>query len=527
MNAKDLPERVLESADGLSAWLGEAGAPWQLAFTEWTQADAHRWRAVLARSATLGCALLADRGVDPMLHQLVEARLQRRVRWVTCDALAVTGWLGRGEQDFRASSLIDVGFEGATVAEAAVELNALHLSEQTSPIVRLLDSTLYDALKDGVSDVHFECTARGLVVRYRVDGVMQHVRSIDGTAVAEQLVSRLKVMAELDIGERRLPQDGRFKLRSHGRDVDFRLSVMPSVFGEDAVIRVLDRAKLDQKAGQLTLDALGFDAGTRQTIRTMALQPHGMLLVTGPTGSGKTTTLYAAIGEINNGNDKIVTIEDPVEYQLPGVVQIPVNEKKGLTFARGLRSILRHDPDRVMVGEIRDAETAQIAVQAALTGHLVFSTVHANNALDVIGRFMHMGLDLYNVVSALNGVLAQRLVRINCPHCLRPEPLGDRELAALGQLMQGAGSNLAELRPARGEGCGHCRGTGFKGRMAVAELLPMNDELRDLIVARAPMSRLKECARSLGMRPLREQALLRVCRGETTLEEVDRVTSAP
>ena len=303
-----------------------------------------------------------------------------------------------------------------------------------------------------------------MLIRLRLDGTMQEVRRIDGIATAEQLVSRLKVMAELDIGERRLPQDGRFKLRMRGREIDFRLSIMPSVFGEDAVVRILDRAQVEQQ-GQLTLDALGFDAELRASIRALTRQPYGMMLVTGPTGSGKTTTLYAAISEINDGRDKIITIEDPVEYQLAGVVQIPVNDKKGLTFARGLRSVLRHDPDRVMVGEIRDAETAQIAVQAALTGHLVFSTVHANGAFDVLGRFMHMGLDLHNVVSALNGVVAQRLVRLNCAHCVRPFIATDETLARCGIERRDAG----EL--ARGHGCAQCRGTGYKGRRAIAELL--------------------------------------------------------
>jgi general secretion pathway protein E len=289
---------------------------------------------------------------------------------------------------------------------------------------------------------------------------------------------------------------------------------MPSVFGEDAVVRVLDRAAIAE-SGALTLDSLGFDADERAAVRHQARQPHGMLLVTGPTGSGKTTTLYATLAEIHTGTDKIITIEDPVEYQLAGVVQIPVNEKKGLTFSRGLRSILRHDPDRVMVGEIRDAETAQIAVQAALTGHLVFSTVHANNAFDVIGRFMHMGLDLYNVVSALNAVLAQRLVRLTCKHCARPFTPDAATLARHGNP---AGVFL------KGEGCGHCRGTGYKGRRAVAELLKLDDGLRDLIAARAPMSQIKEAARARGMKPLRAVALAAVCRGETTFEELERVT---
>jgi general secretion pathway protein E len=328
--------------------------------------------------------------------------------------------------------------------------------------------------------------------------------------------SRLKVMAELDIGARRLPQDGRFKLRAQGRDVDFRLSIMPSVHGEDAVVRVLDRAAVEQGQGSLTLASLGFDEARCQQIRQLARMPHGMLLVTGPTGSGKTTTLYAAITEIHEGSEKFITIEDPVEYELQGVVQIPVNERKGLTFARGLRSILRHDPDRVLVGEIRDAETAQIAVQAALTGHLVFSTVHANHAFDVIGRFMHMGLDLYNVVSALNAVLAQRLLRRLCSHCAVPEqPQGPALLALGGE----------PHRLHRAVGCPHCRHTGYKGRLAVAEVLVLDDELRDLIAARAPMQRIKQAARDRGMQRLSAAALALVRQGSTSFEELQRVVS--
>ena len=490
--------------------------PWHLDFELWPQAQAQRWRAVLAVGADGRKMLLAERELDAMLLQSIESRLQTPVRWLRCEAAAVTHWLGAGEADFRALSDVEEAISDGDAGAGTEELSALNMSEQASPVVRLLNATLYDALQDGASDVHIECTVRGALIRFRVDGVMAAVRTVDGAAVAEQLVSRLKVMAELDIGERRLPQDGRFKLRAQGRDIDFRLSVMPSVFGEDAVVRVLDRAAI-AKAGALTLDSLGFDADERAAVRHQARQPHGMLLVTGPTGSGKTTTLYATLAEIHTGTDKIITIEDPVEYQLAGVVQIPVNEKKGLTFSRGLRSILRHDPDRVMVGEIRDAETAQIAVQAALTGHLVFSTVHANNAFDVIGRFMHMGLDLYNVVSSLNAVLAQRLVRITCTQCARPFTPEPATLLKHG-IQPGEGTFL------KGEGCGHCRGTGYKGRRAVAELLKLDDGLRDLIAARAPMSQIKEAARARGMRPLRAVALAAVCRGETTFEELERVT---
>jgi general secretion pathway protein E len=500
----------------LLACLGDSG--WQLDFARWSQSDAMHWRVVLAAHPGGALALLADRDAERPLHERIEATLHAPARWVACESAELDELLGAGSADYRALAQIADGFAPAADEAVTAELSPLQLAQQAHPVVRLLDSTLYDALQDGVSDIHFETTARGLAIRYRIDGVMLPVRDAEGTALAEQLVSRLKVMAELDIGERRLPQDGRFKLRVQGREIDFRLSIMPSVFGEDAVIRVLDRAQVEQSHGALTLDALGFEAGMRESIRTLARQPHGMLLVTGPTGSGKTTTLYAAINEINDGRDKIITIEDPVEYQLRGVVQIPVNEKKGLTFARGLRSVLRHDPDRVMVGEIRDAETAQIAVQAALTGHLVFSTVHANTAFDVIGRFMHMGLDLYNVVSALNGVLAQRLVRMTCTHCRTPF-IPPREL--LQRLSLETGHTFA-----RGIGCGHCRGTGYRGRRAIAELLLLDDELRDLIAERAPMGRIKDAARSRGLRTLRDAALAAVCRGDTTFEELDRVTLA-
>ena len=503
----------------LAKWLPADGAPWRTCFERWPQAEAQRWRAVLAESVQGSYALLADQAPDALLRQRLERQLQRSVRWVVCGATAVDGWLGAGAVGFRALAQIDDGFEHRGSGNQATELSALHLAEQSSPLVRLLDSTLYDALQDGASDIHIECTAQGLRIKYRIDGVMLGIRDVDGTAVAEQIVSRLKVMAELDIGERRLPQDGRFKLRMNGRDIDFRLSIMPSVHGEDAVVRVLDRAQVAQQ-GQLTLDSLGFAAEARDAIRRLARQPYGMLLITGPTGSGKTTTLYAAISEVNSGRDKIITIEDPVEYELAGVVQIPVNEKKGLSFARGLRSVLRHDPDRVMVGEIRDAETAQIAVQAALTGHMVFSTVHANNAFDVVGRFMHMGLDLYNVLTALNGVVAQRLMRVNCKHCAQSVEPSRELLNRLGVQTSSAHRFRA------GAGCASCRGTGYKGRQAVAELLILDDELRDLIASRAPMGSVKQFARERGMQTLRGAAAAFVCQGFSTLEELERVTLA-
>jgi len=343
---------------------------------------------------------------------------------------------------------------------------------------------------------------------------------VQGVETAEQAISRIKILAELDIAERRVPQDGRFKVAIKGREVDFRVSIMPSIFGEDAVLRILDKQSLSDELKGLRLDVLGYGGEVLAQLRKLAAEPYGMLLVTGPTGSGKTTTLYAMISESNKGIDKIITIEDPVEYQLPGVLQIPVNEKKGLTFARGLRSILRHDPDKIMVGEVRDPETAEIAVQAALTGHLVYTTVHANNVFDVIGRFIHMGIDPYSLTSAVNGVLAQRLVRLVCPHCAEEEKPGKEELGI-------SGINEADAqgyRFRRGRGCGQCRGSGYKGRKAVSELLLLNDEIREVIVAREPIRKLKEVARRSGTRFLREAALDLVRLGETTLEEVNRVT---
>jgi general secretion pathway protein E len=400
------------------------------------------------------------------------------------------------------------------------ELSFRTITEESSPVVKLVRSTLYDALKSGASDVHLESVATGLAIKYRIDGVLNAVGFLEGAALAEQVISRVKVMSELDIAERRVPQDGRFKAAVRGREIDFRVSIMPSIFGEDAVLRVLDKQSLSDELAGLRLENLGFDAASLAAIRRFANEPYGMLLVTGPTGSGKTTTLYATISEINNGRDKIVTIEDPVEYQLPGVLQIPVNERKGLTFARGLRSILRHDPDRILVGEIRDAETAQIAIQAALTGHLVFTTVHANNVFDVLGRFTHMAVDPYAFVSALNGIVAQRLVRKNCPHCAVAEPPSP-------ELQRESGLDPADpvgFDFRSGKGCGHCRGTGYKGRKAIAEVLLLTDELREMIVARAPIRALKEAARASGTRFLREAAVECVRRGETDLREINRVT---
>ena len=447
---------------------------------------------------------------------------QERIRQPLLPCLAhlqdIAAFLSSQEENLRAMDGLVATGSGGDVLPGGEDLSLRSISGDTSPVVKAVNSTLYDALKAEASDIHLECVPGAILIKYRVDGVLTYVGSVQGRDMAEQIISRVKVMAELDIAERRVPQDGRFKVLVAGREIDFRVSIMPSIHGEDAVLRILDKQHLSESASGLSLESLGFDAPTKAMVRKLSREPYGMLLVTGPTGSGKTTTLYASIGEINTGRDKIVTIEDPVEYQLPGVLQIPVNEKKGLTFARGLRSILRHDPDKIMVGEIRDGETAQIAVQAALTGHLVFTTVHANNVFDVIGRFMHMGVDPYNLVSALNAVLAQRLLRLNCVSCsvdVHPDA---------AQLVDSGIVDATGYHFRAGKGCGHCRGTGYRGRKAVAEMLILNDEIRELILAREPLRRVKDAARRNGTRSLRDAGLALVASGETSLEELNRVT---
>jgi len=394
------------------------------------------------------------------------------------------------------------------------------LTDDASPIIRLIDSTLFDALNKRASDIHIETNLEGVVIKYRVDGVLfRATEPIDGRFQGP-IISRIKVMSELDISERRIPQDGRFKVRLGKKSIDFRVSIMPSVFGEDAVIRILDKESIAADLKGLTLEVLGFDELERFRLRKMIREPYGMVLVTGPTGSGKTTTLYAALSEIHNEEEKIITIEDPVEYQLKGVVQIPVNEKKGLTFARGLRSILRHDPDKIMVGEIRDPETAQIAVQSALTGHLVFTTVHANNVFDVLGRFLHMGIDAYNFVSSLNCVAAQRLVRKICPSCKEAVTYAASVLEESGLDPE----QYAKIQLYEGKGCKACHGTGYQGRNAIVELLDLNDEMRELIVNKAPVSKLKEAAKASGTVFLREAAVKKMVAGVTSLPEINRVT---
>jgi len=451
-----------------------------------------------------------------------EQRVAEPFDWRLAHHADVAAYLARHEEGLSAMENLMGGGESDVALDSDVEdLSFKSITEDTSQVVRLVRSTLYDALKADASDIHLETGPRSLAVKYRIDGVLAAVRQWGSLELAEQTISRIKVMAGLDIAERRVPQDGRFTVGVRGREIDFRVSIMPSIFGEDAVLRILDKQRLADEARGLTLNSLGFNARDRALIRRLAAEPHGMLLVTGPTGSGKTTTLYAAISETNTGHEKIITIEDPVEYQLPGVLQIPVNEKKGLGFARGLRSILRHDPDRVMVGEIRDPETAQIAVQASLTGHLVFTTVHANNVFDVLSRFTHMEVDPYSFAAALNGIVAQRLIRLNCAHCSAPARPDAAELEASGL----DAAAVEGFRFMAGQGCGHCRGTGYAGRTAIAEILVLTDALAEMIVAREPVRAMKEVARRGGTRLLREEALALVREGRTTLKEIDRVTS--
>jgi len=457
-------------------------------------------------------------GLDE-LELLIGKPLER----VVSSRSAILSALERSEGSSQALRELEAEYRSVLVKEddrGEEVLTVDHTAEDQSPAVKLLDSILLSAMQRRASDIHIEASDRATKVKLRVDGILVPAMEPLDIRLHAPLVSRLKVMSELDIAERRVPQDGRFKIAIQGREIDFRVSIMPSIFGEDAVLRILDRQALSDHIEGLTLNQLGFSPMAIASIRRLSSEPYGMLLVTGPTGSGKTTSLYAAISEVNKGKDKIITIEDPIEYQLPGVLQIPVNEKKGLTFARVLRSILRHDPNKIMAGEIRDSETAQIAIQAALTGHLVFTTVHANNVFDVIGRFSHMGVDPYSFVSALNGIVAQRLVRLLCSHCAVDERPDDAAIAESGI----ATDDARHYRFRSGKGCGQCRGSGYRGRNAIAEILLLNDEIRELIVAQEPIRRIKEAARNNGTRFLREAALDMVRQGLTSLEEANRVT---
>src|SRR6266851_3434010 len=405
-------------------------------------------------------------------------------------------------------------------SEETISGDRLTRDTTVSPVVRLVETIIFTALERRASDIHLEARDTEVAVKYRIDGVLQHAMQPIAKEWHSTMLSRIKVLSELDIAERRVPQDGRFRVKYKGRFIDLRVSIMPATHGEDAVLRVLDKETLSEKFQSLNLDVVGFSPEETRRFRRYIREPYGMVLVTGPTGSGKTTTLYAAVNEIKSDEDKIVTIEDPVEYMLRGITQIPVNEKKGLTFARGLRSILRHDPDKIMVGEIRDQETAQIAIQSALTGHLVFTTVHANNVTDVIGRFINMGVEPYNFVSALNCIMAQRLVRVICPNCQRPKKYAPEELAESGlDPLVWDSVPLVE-----GAGCLECSGTGFHGRTAICELLDLTDRIREMIVNRRPTSEIKRVAREEGMTTLRESGLAKIRDGVTTLKEINKVT---
>jgi type IV pilus assembly protein PilB len=463
---------------------------------------------------------------DPRDLQTIDevgVQLNTKIRVCVGTASSIQGILKKSESSTRVLEEATEGFQIQVVREdesGEESLTVDKLTQGDSPVIRLIDSMVFTALQRRASDIHIETGDDAVHVKYRIDGVLQPAMKPIDKRYNSTLISRIKVMAELDIAEKRVPQDGRFKVRVRGRAIDFRVSIMPSVNGEDAVIRILDKESMSEQFTDLRLDILGWPDIEMKRFRKYIREPYGMVLVTGPTGSGKTTTLYAALSEIKSSEDKIVTIEDPVEYQLKGITQIPINEKKGLTFARGLRSILRHDPDKIMVGEIRDPETAQIAIQSALTGHLVFTTVHANNVIDVLGRFLNMGVEPYQFVSALNCVLAQRLVRRICSHCKRPAKV-PREYLTESRLDPG----LADTHTFyEGAGCIECGGTGFKGRTAICELMDLTDHIRDMILARRPTTEIKRAAQDDGMTFMRQCAVDRVMDGTTTLREINKVT---
>ena len=466
--------------------------------------------------------VVSDPSDLPMIDEL-EVLLATPLRVMVGPRSSIEAILKKSESSQRVLEEATEGFQIQLLKDddgGDENLTVERLTSDISPMIRLVDSTIFTAIQRRASDIHIETQDDAVVVKYRIDGVLQAAMRPIAKQHHSAIISRIKVMAELDIAEKRVPQDGRFKLRVPGKTIDFRVSIMPSVHGEDAVIRILDKESISEQFSELRLDILGFPEEELRRFRKYIAEPYGMVLVTGPTGSGKTTTLYAALSEIRSPEDKIVTIEDPVEYQLKGITQIPINEKKGLTFARGLRSILRHDPDKIMVGEIRDPETAQIAIQSALTGHLVFTTVHANNVVDVLGRFLNMGVEPYQFVSALNCVLAQRLVRVTCAHCRRP-------VQASRALLEESGLDPVAMQHQvfyEGAGCIECGGTGYKGRTAICELLDLSDAIREMILARRPSSEIKKAAREEGMRFLRESAVERVMQGLTTLREINKVT---
>jgi type II secretory ATPase GspE/PulE/Tfp pilus assembly ATPase PilB-like protein len=477
----------------------------------------------LRRDGNTLVIVVSDPADLPMIDEL-GAILRTPIKVTVGTPSAIQSILKKSESSQRVLEEAVDGFQLQVLKDEEISDESLTVERLTAgdmnPIIRLVDSTIYTAIQRRASDIHIETGDDAVHVKYRIDGVLQPAMRPIARQFHSSVISRIKVMAELDIAEKRIPQDGRFKVRMPGKTIDFRVSIMPSVHGEDAVIRILDKESISEQFTALTLDILGFPAPELARFRKYIHEPYGMVLVTGPTGSGKTTTLYAALSEIKSVEDKIITIEDPVEYQLRGITQIPINEKKGLTFARGLRSILRHDPDKIMVGEIRDPETAQIAIQSALTGHLVFTTVHANNVVDVLGRFLNMGVEPYQFVSALNCVMAQRLVRLICSHCKRPARVEPKLLEE-----SGLSPSLAQTHQFyQGAGCIECGGTGFKGRTAICELLNLSDRIREMILDRRPTSEIKKAAHEDGMRFLRESAVEKVLTGLTTLREINKVT---
>jgi type IV pilus assembly protein PilB len=477
-----------------------------------------------AMNGTLDIALADPRNLNTIDE--LGLLLNKKLRVKVATASQIADLLKKTEQSQRVLEEVTEGFTLDVVGDDDNPDETLSIDKlaqgdsDIAPVIKLVDTTIFNALERRASDIHIESRDQEVAIKYRIDGVLHYAMPPIAKDWQSAILSRIKVMSELDIAERRVPQDGRFRVRYKGRLIDFRVSVMPTIHGEDAVLRVLDKESMSEKFAKLSLDVVGFSERDLVKFRRYITEPYGMVLVTGPTGSGKTTTLYAALSEIKNDEDKIITIEDPVEYQVKGITQIPVNEKKGLTFARGLRSILRHDPDKIMVGEIRDQETAQIAINSALTGHLVFTTVHANNVLDVLGRFLNMGVEAYNFVSALNCILAQRLVRNICEHCRRPVKIPE-SLLIESALDPAEWKNVQTME---GAGCFECGGTGYRGRTAIHELLDLSDRIREMILEKKPTSEIKRQARDEGMTFLRESAVEKVRAGITTLKEINKVT---
>jgi type IV pilus assembly protein PilB len=482
-----------------------------------------------AQNGTLDIALADPRNLN-MIDELA-LLLNKKLRVKVATLSQISDLLKKTEQSQRVLEEVTEGFTLDVVIDEENSDETLSIDKLTAvdsdiaPVIKLVDTTIFNALERRASDIHIESRDQEVAIKYRIDGVLHYAMPPIAKDWHSTILSRIKVMSELDIAERRVPQDGRFRVRYKGRLIDFRVSIMPTIHGEDAVLRVLDKESMSEKFAKLSLEVVGFSDSDLVKFRRYISEPYGMVLVTGPTGSGKTTTLYAALSEIKNDEDKIITIEDPVEYQVKGITQIPVNEKKGLTFARGLRSILRHDPDKIMVGEIRDQETAQIAINSALTGHLVFTTVHANNVLDVLGRFLNMGVEPYNFVSALNCILAQRLVRVICDYCRRPlqfESVDARRAALVESGLDPAEWEHIELM--EGAGCFECGGTGYRGRTAIHELLDLTEKIREKILDKRPTSEIKRMARDEGMTFLRESAVEKVRKGVSTLKEINKVT---